>query len=128
VEAQPYINVWGVWPEDDPGKSSVNILEVVALTESPFRLPLRFAEVLYRAGESGMGYIVFTMVFSDGTKASSAGGNAVDFVALPPGKTPADIVEVLPHVGRDSGPMTRPKYSWCLYGAGKGSKGSLRFA
>src|SRR5262249_60903830 len=53
MEAQSYIDVWGVWPEDDKGKQHISIGEVANLSESPFRLPPRFANELYRAGDSG---------------------------------------------------------------------------
>ena len=110
VDAQIYINQWGVWPEDDQGKQKVRIEEVSSIIESPLRLPARFANELYQAGESGMGYCLFTLVFFDGSKQAYVTGNALDFVDLPSGKTQADIKAAIPHEGRDAYPLQCPKY------------------
>jgi hypothetical protein len=67
-----------------------------------------------------MGYCVFTLVFSDGMRQPYIGGNAIDFVSLPAGMTADDIVDVLPHQGRDDNPRATADYSWCLYGSGEG--------
>ena len=37
LEAQKYIDVWGVWPEDDPCKDHIRVDEVASLSESPYR-------------------------------------------------------------------------------------------
>lgn len=114
--AIPWFEMWGVWPEDDAAKSSLPLEEIEDFEESPSRLPPEFAEALYTAGESGMGYHVFQAHFDDGTTASFLTGNAVDFPDLPPGKTPADIVAVTPHAGREE-PVHRDTldYAWCLF-------------
>ena len=67
VSEQSYIRSWGVWPEDDSGKALIAIEEVQDLRESHSRLPAEFANRLYDAGESGMGYRIFTVVFDDGS-------------------------------------------------------------
>jgi hypothetical protein len=128
VEAQPYILTWGVWPEDDRGKNELKIADVASLAESPHRIPLQFANELYRRGESGMGYTIFTLRFSDNTEQSYIGGNAIDFVPMPPGKRISDIVSALPHHGRDAEKMQILPYSWCLFGTGKSSAVSFRAA
>ena len=129
LEAQKYIDVWGVWPEDDPCKDHIRVDELASLSESPFRLPTAFANQLYRAGETGKGYSVFTLVFADGGQVPIGGSsNAIDFVALPDGRRMADIVRVVPHAGRDQRPIqAQPAYHWCLFGSGEGRGGSLRF-
>jgi hypothetical protein len=66
MDAQDYISIWGVWPDEDTGKRSVPIEHVLELDESPNRLPAWAADKLYRAGESGMGYVVFSVRFRDG--------------------------------------------------------------
>src|SRR5262245_17305937 len=66
-DAQTYISVWGVWPDDDSGKKSIDISQVVAIRESIERLPPSIADRIYQAGESGMGYTVFKLVFRDGS-------------------------------------------------------------
>jgi len=115
VSAGPYIKIWGVWPEDDRHKRSVCIEEVSAIDESPTRLPAHFANKLYKVGESGMGYTIFTVVYSDGTKQAYSAGNAIDFIRYPEGKGPSDVVDVLPHEGRNADPLRVPDYYWCLY-------------
>lgn len=120
VSEIPYINHWGVYPENDPAKRSISITDVAFLVESPSRLPPQFANELYRAGESGMGYSVFTVVFSQrfgiGRKRQSyVTGNAVDFIEYPSGMGPDNVKAVLPHAGRDASPRNGLKYSWCLY-------------
>ena len=86
-----------------------------ALAESPRRLPARFANKLYASGESGMGYKIFTVVFADGYHQSYSSGNAVDFIRYPEGLGPTDLVEVLPHEGRNADPVRCPEYYWCLF-------------
>lgn len=122
VERESYLRMWGVAPGDDPGKRSVEIEDVVAIRESPSRLRADLANRLYEAGESGMGYMIFTMVMRDGTRLPFVTGNAVDFPAWPPGSSAAQAVDVLPHVGRDvfrdRGPSQYERsaeYAWCLY-------------
>ena len=83
--AIPWFEMWGVWPGDDQGKNSVSLSEVIDLVESPSRLPSNIAGEIYEAGESGMGYCLFQLKFSDGSIASFGMGNAIDFPDLPPG-------------------------------------------
>jgi hypothetical protein len=117
ASAEPWFQKWGVWPESDPGKSWIRLEDVASVAESPWRLPAKFANELYRAGESGMGYTVFTVEFSGVTKLRRAylTGNAVDFIEYPWRKGPKDVIGVLPHIGRDAKPRTGPRYSWCLF-------------
>jgi hypothetical protein len=119
VSEAPYIAQWGVYPEQDRGKSSVRIEEVVFIEESPFRLPAEFAEQIYESGESGMGYQIFTVAFGDGTEQAYLTGNAVDFIEYPAGKGPADVVSVAPHAGRNSQSRRGPGYYWCLHSEGE---------
>lgn len=118
VEARPYIAHWGVWPDQDSHKNEVRVEDVAEIHESPSRLPANFATELYRAGESGMGYLVFTVRFSDGTEKSYASGNAVDFISLPLGKSGNDIAGVVPYEGRDRAVTSNVPYFWCIHGSG----------
>jgi len=120
VSQNLWIKLWGVYPSQDRGKSEVQLSDVTSIMDSPTRLPARFATELYAAGESGMGYTVFTVVFGHSgpqinSRQAYVTGNAVDFIDYPEGKGPNDVVSVLPHVGRDSNYSNGPKYSWCLY-------------
>lgn len=111
----PYLRVWGVYPEGDSGKRFISIDDVEKVEDSPVRLPARFANEIYRNGESGMGYTIFTVVFSDGNRQACVTGNAVDFILYPVGKGPGDVIAVLPHEGRNAGPVRTPEWYWCLY-------------
>jgi hypothetical protein len=103
--------------QQDRGKSYISVADVDALAESPRRLPARFANKLYRSGESGMGRTIFTVVFADGSRQAYGAGNAVDFIRYPEGKTSSDVVDVLPHEGRTAEPVSSPEYYWCLLAA-----------
>jgi hypothetical protein len=115
VPEGPYIKHWGIYPTQDRGKSHISVADVDALAESPRRLPAQFANKLYENGESGMGYTIFTVVFADGSRQAYSCGNAVDFVRYPEGKGPDDVVDVLPHEGRNAEPVRCPEYYWCLF-------------
>ncbi len=121
VSEIPYIKHWGLYPSDDPGKRGIPITEVASLSESRSRLPPQSANDLYAAGESEMGYSVFTVVFSSRfgplrrKRQAYLTGNAVDFIDYPNGLTGKDVKEVLPHVGRDAHPRNGPQYYWCIY-------------
>jgi hypothetical protein len=115
VPEGPYIRQWGVYPQQDRGKRQISIADVEALTDSPTRLPARFANKLYEAGESGMGYTIFTVVFGDGSSQAYDAGNAIDFVRYPEGKGQSDVVDVLPHEGRNAERVHCPEYYWCLF-------------
>ncbi len=121
-EANMYIKTWDVWPEDDKGKKYISIQDVTKIEESKRRIPARLANKMYQAGESGMGYCIFTLVLKDGRKLPYLTGNAVDFVDLPPEVMPDMILDILPHQGREffqkktSDLYTQgAKYYWCLY-------------
>jgi hypothetical protein len=119
AESNSYIKVWGVWPDDDHGKKFIKIEDVVSIHQSPSRLPSHLAQKMYKAGESGMGYCVFTLRFRDGSNQAYLCGNAVDFVLLPAGKFMTDIVDLLPHEGRNQQQMQKLDYCWCLFGFGQ---------
>ena len=118
VAEAPYISLWGVYPEQDRGKLWVRIEDIVSIAESPSRLPAQFANQLYKAGESGMGYQIFTVSFLDGTTRAYLTGNAVDFLEYPEGKGSKNVLGVLPHVGRDQNPQPAVEYYWSLYSEG----------
>jgi hypothetical protein len=117
VPEGPYIRHWGVYPQQDRGKSYsyISLSDVEALAESPTRLPAQFANKLYKSGESGMGYTIFSVVFADGSRQAYGTGNAVDFIRYPEGKGQSDVVDVLPHEGRNAEPASSPEYYWCLF-------------
>lgn len=115
VEQENYMRMWGIHPLDDPAKSYLPISRVISLTESPSRLPTRFANRLYASPESRMGGEIFTVVFSDGLRQAYITGNAVDFIPYPKGQTPGDVIDVLANVGAEAKPLEGLNYHWCLY-------------
>ena len=112
---KPYLRCWGVYQENDRGKWSVRIEDVLSVEDSPTRLPAQFANEVYDAGESGMGFTIFTVEFADGRTQAYATGNAVDFIRYPTGCGPEDVVAVKPHQGRNANPVSAPQWFWCLY-------------
>ena len=125
LEADSYLTAWGVWPADDPAKQSVAIEEVTQIADSPVRLPAGLANQLYVAGESGMGYVVYTVVLRDGRHLPFVTGNLVDFPALPRGVGTGNIVDVLAHQGPEQFRCRAPywhqqsaPYHWCLFRCG----------
>jgi hypothetical protein len=112
VSQATYIRDWGFYPKED---RDISINDVASLRESPFRLPAAFANKLYSAGDSCMAGEIFTVVFSDGSRQAYVTRDAGDFIGCPEGKTPSDIVDILPHVGKDASPQSGLPYSWCLY-------------
>lgn len=116
VEHDSYIRIWGIWPEDDPYKNHIDIKSVIGIRESPSRLPPAIANKLYEVGEIGMGYLIFDLVFLDGSRQLYETGNALDFLPLPKGKTMRDIVDAIPiEKPGTQDRMKGLKYYWCLF-------------
>jgi hypothetical protein len=109
VDAEDYERTWGV----GRNHTTITLSVIAAVEESPERLSPEFADVLYQAGESGMGYCVFVVEFRDGTDQAYITGNTVDFLPYPPGKSPSDIAGVSPHRGRDRPQLRSLSYEWC---------------
>lgn len=116
VAEKPYLVLWRAYPEDGEGQHSIDIADIAEVKESSARLPAKFANEIYQRGESGMGYTIFAVVFTDGTLQSCVTGNAVDFIRYPEGKGPEDVLAVMPHEGRDDPEVvSAPEWHWCLY-------------
>ncbi len=81
---------WGI-PEVTLRQAPLRIEHIKQIESSPLRLPARLANRLYDAGESGMGYFVFTIQLKDGRRLPYVTGNAVDFPNWPPGVIPEMI-------------------------------------
>ena len=82
-------------------------------------MPAHLATKLYRAGESGMGYELFTRLLRSGLSLVFVTPNSVDFPDLPEGVTSDDILDVLPHEGRErsarEGYRVTAQFKWCYY-------------
>jgi len=115
VDAAKYLKHWGVLPTEDKAKHFIEIEEVVNIENSPNRMPANYADKLYEAGESGMGYCVFKIIYNNGAALDVLTGNGVDFVPSPEGLTVNDIVDVMPHQGSRSSYSKGLSYFWCLF-------------
>lgn len=116
AEAKSWLASWAPLPNIELGSHHLDVRDVAKLRECPDRLPSAFADRLYEAGESGMGYTIFTLCFADGSRAVYSSGNVVDFVIYPEGKSAADVIDVIPHEGReDSNMRLAPEHHWCIF-------------
>ncbi len=100
------------------GGVRIPIASVERVEESPFRLPTQLAEKAYRAGETGMGYYIFTLAFVDGSRLNYlCDGPHIDFPELPDGTTGSMICDLIPCSHEE--PMPQPlfgglaDYYWC---------------
>jgi hypothetical protein len=120
VEAQSWLRHWGPppWRQDDYRRDLIEVDDIQSIRNSPNRLPPHMANKIYAAGETGMGYTIFTVQFRDGSTVAFGTGNAVDFIRYPSEKTAADVVDVIPHPhGRRIDPSTQraPQYVWAPF-------------
>jgi hypothetical protein len=114
AEDRTFLALWG----DDPRRTYLDVSKIDAIEDSPFRLPASLANVVYEAGESGMGYSIFTVHVRDGRSLPFLTGNAVDFPDWPRDVDPRDAIAIEPHVGREHvGGANTGSAPWalCLY-------------
>jgi len=110
IDAEDFARTWG----HVSGQYVVAMEALVRVAENPERLPARFANRLYAAGESGMGYFQFVLEFGDGTAQAYVTGDAVDFLAYPGTRKAADVSAVVPHAKGTSGSYLEGlPYLWC---------------
>jgi hypothetical protein len=113
---RPVMKLWEGYLQTDGAKRLIPMENVAEVRDSPSRLPARFANQLYRDGESGMGYTIFTVVFSDGARQACVTSAGVDFIHYPPGKGPLDVTAVISNEGkRDDSLVKAPPSYWCIY-------------
>ncbi|MEE9229735.1 MAG: hypothetical protein V3U86_03420 [Acidobacteriota bacterium] len=122
VEEEEYLRHWKVPPGEDPSRTPLPLSAIVDVDESPTRLPARYADRIYRAGESWQRYTVFSLVLSDGRRLPYLMGHAVDFPQWPDDVTPDMVVASLPHEAprefrhRTPAPhQADASHRWCLY-------------
>jgi hypothetical protein len=120
AESKSYFSAWGVDPEDDPAKGFVTVRNVVAIRESPYRIPPNVADMVYATKRTERNYW-FRLLLRDGRGLACTAGDAVDFIELPEGVKPDEIVSYLPGWSEGATPRdweteaTTAPYSWCLY-------------
>jgi hypothetical protein len=59
---RPVMKLWEGYLQSDGAKLLVRVENVAEVRDSPTRIPARFANELYKQGESGMGYTIFTVL------------------------------------------------------------------
>ncbi len=116
IDVASFARIWGTErPEGVPGGVwSVSPDQISSVVESPLRLPVRFANEIYQAGESGMGYFDFCLVFSRWCRRDYLVGNFVDFLEYPLWKRPRDVKRVILHRNKRKLRST-PRTWWCVY-------------
>jgi hypothetical protein len=82
-------------------RAAFEVEDIARIEDSPLRLPAELAERIHAAGESGMGYLRFLVRMRDGSTLPFVTGGSADFPAWPPGVSPDDAVDVVPHGGRE---------------------------
>jgi hypothetical protein len=94
-----------------------SVEQIRDIRESPTRLPRRFAQSVYDAGESGMGYTIYAVVYRDNARSYHGGGNldCFDFVSYPEGQSARTVSGVLPHQGRMERKISNPLVVWCVF-------------
>jgi hypothetical protein len=116
ISLADYVKVWRFYPDRGRAKGFVEVEDIASIADSRFRLPAKFANILHACGESGMGYIIFTVEFRTGFKQAYVVGDfGMDFVRYPDGLGKEDVASVTPHAGRDMEHIDGQKYSWCAF-------------
>jgi hypothetical protein len=88
---------------------------VASVAESPERLPARFANEIYREGETHYGIFTFTLVFSRWRRQRYLTGGFIDFPVFPGSYGPMDVKEVILRSGADRASPAK-EVKWCVYG------------
>jgi len=103
-------------PSASPVSKWLSPQDIASIHQSSARLPAKFAREIYQAGESGMGYYMFTVKFSWWSSRAYVTSH-VDFIDYPPDKGPRNVRSVFPHVGnrKVAPPESQLKIYWCVF-------------
>jgi hypothetical protein len=116
VDEKQYLKYWGPLPDAEIEKDVISIKDVVKIEESPYRLPAVIANQIYQAGQAENKYHRFTLIFNDLVHQKYyVGSDAIDFIALPAGKTYSDIHKVVFDLQPGENYMGGLPYYWCFY-------------
>ncbi len=113
VDRNIFIKTWGYNPEEEKAKRFIKINDIADIRESPSRLPSHITNKLNKSGETKMGSVIATYVFSDATKLSLI--NAHDFIEYPDRKTANDLIDVIPHKWDKDNLKTGPQFYYSIY-------------
>lgn len=101
-------------PEDISPGSGVEPGDIDSIVASTLRLPVRFANEIYRAGQSGFGQTSFTLVFSLGFRRTyTIAGLFVDFLEYPLWLGPNNVRRVILYPTKRI-PRMSPAVRWCV--------------
>jgi hypothetical protein len=103
----------GLGPESMRSLLWISGQEVIDIEESPARLPARFANKIYQAGEHWGSYS-FTLIFSWWCRPDYLVGGFIDFLTYPSGRRPADVKEVILYRRHKRATPVRQAY-WCVF-------------
>ena len=98
----------------------LDVETVMSVGPSPSKTPVAIEKRMYRHGETRMGGFVVTFVLRDGTQFVHAGGDFCEFVSVPEGYLPDDIVDVV-FEGDDRTDLGKtqwlksPDWKWCIF-------------
>jgi hypothetical protein len=116
ISLKDYVKLWRFYPDRGRDKGFIDLDEIASISDSRFRLPVKFGNILNASGESGMGYSIYTVVFKSGFRQAYLTGNGgLDFVRYPDGLTNEDVIDVCPHTGSRTAYIRGSKYSWCVF-------------
>ena len=116
ISLTDYVKLWRFYPDRGRDKGFVDVEDIASVADSRFRLPAKFANILHACGESGMGYLIFTVDFRTGFQQAYVTGDfGDDFVTYPDGLGKEDVLSVSPHSGRDIAHISGHTYSWCVF-------------
>jgi hypothetical protein len=101
-------------PAEVSGLSYVSPNEIRAIRTSRFRLPARFANEIYRVGESGPNYFGFRLEFSFWRHRDYCVVGPVDFLYYPRWMGPGDIKGLGLSVRQRRVSLVPPS-SWCVF-------------
>jgi hypothetical protein len=98
----------------------LDVETVKSVGPSPSKTPVAIEKRMYQYGETRMGGFVVTFVLRDGKRFVHAGGGFCEFVSVPEGYKPDDVVDVI-FEGRpriDLGKtkwLESPDWKWCVF-------------
>jgi hypothetical protein len=114
VDLSGFKRLWGSErPEEVPGLWAISPSQVASIRESSCRLAAKFANEIYKAGESGMGYFDFCLVFSWWCRRDYCVGSFVDFLEYPRWLSPSDVKRVMLYRNKRR-LRTTPRTWWCV--------------
>lgn len=108
----------GAWAEElERAGRCLHPEQVVAVRESPIRLPALLANRLYEAGAATQREYLFHAVTKDGQRFTARAEQVVDFISLPEPHQPEHLAEVYPveSAAAEDAVLSTVPFRWCFY-------------